>query len=67
MRSTKHTFLVGQQVIVTSPSQADHRQGIRGDTLGNVQAVTESFIHVRLNTTRGETVYPFFHHQIRPF
>lgn len=60
-------FKERMRVIVVKATQADIKEGIRGDMLGYVDQVTPSFIHVRFNTQHGSYVYPFFPHQIKPF
>ena len=61
-------FSVGMRVIVTKPTQADIKEGIKGDMIGHVDQVTSSFIHVAFESSNGRRyVYPFFPHQIRPF
>lgn len=61
-------FKIGMRVIVTKPSQADLKEGIKGDMIGHVDQVTASFIHVAFEKPNGRRyVYPFFPHQIRPF
>lgn len=61
-------FREGMRVLVTKPSQADLKDGIKGDMIGHVDQVTPTFIHVAFETVNGKRyVYPFFPHQIRPF
>lgn len=62
-----NNFKVGQRVIVVKVTQADIKEGIRGDMLGHINKVTDSFIHVSFYKGKRHINYPFFHNQIKPF
>lgn len=64
----KYSFVEGLRVIAIKPSQADLKEGIKGDMIGHVAQITSTFIHVAFESPKGRRyVYLFFPHQIHPF
>lgn len=57
------------RVLVTRVSNADRSEGIKGDMVGHVERVDNTFVHVKFIRQKGvrstDFIHPFFPDQIR--
>lgn len=70
IRNKVSNFKQGMRVLVTRVSNADRSEGIKGDMIGHVERVDDTFVHVKFIRQKGirstyDFIHPFFPEQIR--